>query len=143
MEKDRIREVKETLNEAIRRRNVHDTESVFAEKTVMFVLAPPLQFVTGENAPGANGIQEWFDTFDGDIDISYDYFKVHVDGNIAFSHCLEHLRGRRTDGSETDIWYRETLGLKKSDGEWKIIHQHQSVPFYMDGSNLAALDLKP
>jgi PhnB protein len=38
---------------------------------------------------------------------------------------------------------RETLGLRKIDGIWKIAHQHHSVPFYMDGSNRAAVDLKP
>ena len=29
------------------------------------------------------------------------------------------------------------------DGRWTVIHEHVSVPFYMDGSERAALDLKP
>lgn len=31
----------------------------------------------------------------------------------------------------------------KSDGAWRIAHRHESVPFYMDGSNRAAVDLTP
>jgi ketosteroid isomerase-like protein len=29
------------------------------------------------------------------------------------------------------------------NGEWRIVHDHSSVPFYMDGSYRAAVDLKP
>jgi SnoaL-like domain len=42
---------------------------------------------------------------------------------------------------ETKI--RQTLSFRKIDGEWKIAHEHASVPFYMDGSFRAAIDLKP
>ena len=36
-----------------------------------------------------------------------------------------------------------TLGFRKIDDEWTITHEHSSVPFYMDGSFKAAIDLKP
>lgn len=42
-----------------------------------------------------------------------------------------------------DFWIRLNLGLRKAGGAWKIIHEHESVPFLMDGSDKAALDLKP
>jgi PhnB protein len=38
---------------------------------------------------------------------------------------------------------RATVGLRKIDGKWSIVHEHLSVPFYMDGSYRAAVDLKP
>jgi PhnB protein len=41
------------------------------------------------------------------------------------------------------VWFRLTLGLRKLGGEWKIAHHHESVPFYMDGSYRAAVDLVP
>jgi ketosteroid isomerase-like protein len=28
-------------------------------------------------------------------------------------------------------------------GGWRITHEHNSTPFYMDGSDKAALDLQP
>jgi PhnB protein len=33
--------------------------------------------------------------------------------------------------------------LRRENGEWSIVHEHESVPFLMDGSDKAALDLKP
>ena len=36
-----------------------------------------------------------------------------------------------------------TLLSRKIRGDWRIVHQHESVPFYMDGSYRAAVDLKP
>jgi PhnB protein len=109
----------------------------------MFLLPPPLQFKTGENAPGAVGIQEWFASFEGPIHLCYQELTITAGDAVAFCHCLEHLSGKRTDGSTTDVWYRETLGLRKIDGDWKITHQHQSFPTYMDGSLKAATDLQP
>lgn len=46
----------------------------------------------------------------------------------------------RSNGDQTDIWVRKTLCFRKIDNEWKIIHEHQSVPLSMDGSNKAAVD---
>ena len=44
---------------------------------------------------------------------------------------------------DIDLWVRCTAGLSRRGGAWKITHQHTSVPFLMDGSFKAAVDLKP
>jgi ketosteroid isomerase-like protein len=41
------------------------------------------------------------------------------------------------------MWYRTTMCLQKASGQWRIVCDHSSVPFYMDGSYRAAVDLKP
>lgn len=138
-----ITQLKENLNRAIGKKDVPATISAFADKSVMFLLAPPLQIKTGVNAPGAEGIEKWFSTFENEIQLAYQDFEIAVHGDVAFTHCVEHLVGKRTDGTYTDMWYRETLGLQKIEGAWKITHQHQSVPLYMDGSEKAATNLKP
>ena len=38
---------------------------------------------------------------------------------------------------------RVTIVLRRIGGAWKITHQHTSVPFRMDGSFKAAVDLTP
>ena len=53
------------------------------------------------------------------------------------------MSGRSVGGHEVELWYRQTLSFRKVDGAWKIAHEHSSVPFYMDGSFGAAIDLKP
>ena len=47
------------------------------------------------------------------------------------------------DGENQNYWTRFTVGLKKIDNAWKITHEHNSAPFYMDGSDRPALDLQP
>lgn len=138
-----IRDLKEKMTEALRAKNADGVTRHFADESVMFVLAPPLRFKTGVNSPGANGIQEWFDTFADSLGYEYRELEIAADEAVAFCHSLDHITGKRTDGTNTDVWVRETLGLRKIEGEWKIAHQHQSVPFYMDGSGKAATDLKP
>jgi PhnB protein len=64
-----------------------------------------------------------------------------VGDDVAFCHSLNRISGTKTEKS--DIWFRHTLGFRKIGGEWKITHEHESVPFYMDGSYKAAVDLKP
>ncbi|GAB3341455.1 hypothetical protein GCM10027299_55690 [Larkinella ripae] len=128
---------------AIQRKDVATAVGTFADQSVMYLLNPPLRFKSGENAPGAGGIEAWFASFDGPIGLTYQELETTAGEDVAFCHGLVHLSGRRTDGSNTDVWYRETLGLRKLEGTWKIAHQHQSFPTYMDGSQKAATDLQP
>lgn len=140
---EQIRRLKDEMTDALRNKDVDGVVSKFADQSVMFVLAPPLRFKTGVNSPGENGVQEWFDTFEGSLGYEFRELEITSGDTVAFCYSLDHISGKRTDGTETDTWVRETLGLRKIEGEWKITHQHQSVPMYMDGSNKAAVDLRP
>jgi ketosteroid isomerase-like protein len=51
------------------------------------------------------------------------------------------MRGRQ-GGEDQDLWFRTTMCLRKINARWRIVHDHSSVPFYMDGSYRAAVDLK-
>jgi PhnB protein len=53
------------------------------------------------------------------------------------------MTGTKTDGQKVDLWFRQTLCFRKINGTWAIVHEHESVPFCMDGSFRAAIDLKP
>ncbi|MBP6600788.1 MAG: nuclear transport factor 2 family protein, partial [Verrucomicrobiales bacterium] len=66
-----------------------------------------------------------------------------VGGDIAYSHSFNRIAGTKQDGSEPNVWFRDTLCFRKIDDQWRIAHAHESVPFYMDEPFLAALDLKP
>jgi PhnB protein len=46
-------------------------------------------------------------------------------------------------GREISFWMRLTVYLHREAGAWRIVHEHESVPFYMDGTQRAAFDLKP
>ena len=120
-EEAQIRLLRENLTNALRAKDANGVLSHFAAETVMFVLAPPLRYKTGENAPGSKGIQEWFDSFAGAIDYEVRELQITAGETVAFCHSLNRVSGTRSeDGEKTDIWIRETLGLRKIEGEWKI-----------------------
>jgi len=105
-------------------------------------LDPPL--LHRDSAPGAKaGTEAWFATWKGPIGWDARDVAVTVGGDVAFTTSLVHLTGTKTDGAEQSVWFRNTSGYRKENGEWKIVHSHSSVPFYMDGSVKAAVDLRP
>ena len=139
---DQIRQIVEDLGNALRTKDADRAVSYYAAENVMFILAPPLQY-TPANSPGKKGVEEWFSTFEGPLGFEMRDLNIAAGDDVAFCHLLKRMSGTKTDGEKVDLWYRETLGLRKIDNQWKITHQHESVPFYMDGSYKAAVDLKP
>ncbi|MFB2879427.1 YybH family protein [Floridanema aerugineum] len=137
-----IRTLIDELTNAIRTKDVDRLTSCYAADTVMFVLAPPLQ-IKGNEGSSKKNLEEWFASFQGSIGYEIRDLHITTSDEVAFCYSLNQISGTRSDGSKTDIWVRETLCFYKINSEWKILHQHQSVPFYMDGSNKAAIDLKP
>lgn len=125
--------------EGLRRKEVEAVTKHFVDDPVGFYLAPPL--VAEENL-GAN-MSAWFDTFDGPLGYEIRDLAIHASGDVGWAHALNHLVARKTTGEETDVWFRLTMGFDKIGDDWKIAHAHESVPFLMDGSGKAALDLKP
>jgi PhnB protein len=124
---------------AMRAKNADGVMAHYAPDSVTFDLAPPL-ISTGADA---KGLQAWFATWPGPIGYEIRDLNITAGDDAAFCHSLNRLSGTKTDGEKADVWFRQTLCFRKIGGEWKIAHQHESVPFYMDGSYLAAVDLKP
>ncbi|WP_370600815.1 nuclear transport factor 2 family protein [Pseudomonas nitroreducens] len=52
-----------------------------------------------------------------------------VSGDIAFGHYLAYCGGTDKDGVHNSAWARATLGLRREQGQWKIAHEHFSIPF--------------
>lgn len=138
----RIRALRNDLSAAIRAKDVDRVLGHYTADSVMMVLSPPLQFGADEG-PGREGIEQWFASFDGPIGYETRDLRIMSGGGVAFCHSLIRISGARNDGTSTDLWVRETLGLCQEGGSWKVAHQHQSVPLHMDGSNRAAVELKP
>ena len=124
---------------AIEERNVEGVMSRTADDVVEFSLAPPLA-MTGKDPAGLGG---WFDTWEGPLGGGVRNVKLTIGGDVAFWSGLVNMTGTKTDGEKVDLWFRQTLGLVKKGGRWLVAHEHASVPFAMDGSDRALLDLKP
>src|SRR5262245_7406627 len=126
---------------ALRDKQVERIVSCYAPDAVTADLAPPL-WNKGSDTLRRN-FGELFRSWIGPIGIEMRDVHVMADGDLAFARMLNRIHGTRTSGEATDVWVRATVCFRKIDGEWKVVHEHVSVPFYMDGSFRAAVDLKP
>lgn len=124
---------------AIGEKNAKDALSYDTDDSVEFSLAPPLVYHGKDQV----SLQDWFDTWEGPIGGDVSDAQLTVGGDVAFWSGLLHMTGTKTDGAHVDLWFRQTYGLVKQDGRWMVAHQHASVPFAMDGSGRALVDLKP
>lgn len=141
-DEQQIREVIDSQTAALSSKDVKGAIEGYAKGNVMYTMAPPLRPPQRDEKEATGAVQEWFDTWDGPLRYETDDLQVTVSGDLAFSTGLFRMIGTQ-QGKNVDIWYRRTLVFQRIDGEWKIVHDHQSVPFYMDGSFRAAVDLKP
>lgn len=137
--KAEVRAVIEDWMGALRAKDARGVVVHHAQDFVQFSFAPPLV----ADVADSHGLEAWFATWDGPLDYELCHLRVTGGEDTAFCHSLTRLRGTKRDGTKHDIWFRHTLGFRKIDGAWKITHEHESVPFYMDGSYRAAIDLEP
>ncbi len=137
-----IRDLVEAKAAALRAKDPNGMTAAYAEHVVLYDLAPPLR--QSADALGTAEVERWLATFTGPMDCELRDLEVTVGGDVAFCTGLKRLTATPAGTDEPfDLWHRVTLGLRKVDGRWQIVHEHESVPFEMDGSMLASLHLKP
>jgi PhnB protein len=134
-----IRALLDDWTDAHRVKDADRITSHCAKDIVQFIMAPPLQY-SGANAWDKKA---WFSSFEGPIGYEVHDLNIATGDDTAFCHFLNRLSATSKAAGNFAMWNRVTLGLCKIDGKWLITHVHSSVPFYMDGSFKAAVDLKP
>lgn len=103
--------------------------------------------VVGELAvSGVQGAKErltlWFGTMEKLVDYEIRIVNIAVDNSVAYCNNFNRIVAIKKDGKDLNMWWRETICLKKQDGKWLIFSAHSSVPF--DGqSGKASTGLKP
>ena len=139
---DQIRNLLTRWEEAFRAKDVTAIMSVYApgEVVVAFDIVPPLAKV-GREAYRQN-YEEFFAMFSGPLTVELRDLRIAAAGDVAFLHCFDRMSGTLQSGEPFDLWLRVTSGLRKIDGEWRIIHDHVSVPINFETAT-AALDLSP
>ena len=120
-----IRQLIEDWAAAVRNKDIEKILAHHASDIVMFDVPEPFKSV---------GIDEYHKTWDlffkytrqGVFDIQS--LKIFADENVAF--CFAEMKC--SDKSDTpdfvDLYFRLTIGLKKINNQWTIIHEHHSVP---------------
>ncbi len=127
----------------IRSGNIDEIMLYYADDVVAYDMMPPLDFRGVETYR-----KSWEDCFTNyfQFPVAFDYRdqKIFANGSTyAFCHSLVHMTGKaKKDGREMEAWMRNTLGLKKFGKDWKIIHEHNSVPLEME-TGIGLMNLKP
>ncbi len=125
---------------AIRSKDVEARLANYSKNVSLFDVIEPLQYF------GVDAVKEraaeWFSTFDGPLAYEMHDLRISTNGDVAFSHSLNHVSGRRTGGEKLDMWWRATVCYRKMGEQWMVVHEHNSVPFN-PGTGKASLDLQP
>ena len=130
----------ENLRQANRDKNAAQFADQFAADAAIYNLAPPLV----HHGVDLREKQAWMDSWSTPIEIDSRDLSVTVSGDFAFVHGFLRLSGTKK-GAEGAVrfWMRETLCMERQGSCWRIVHEHTSAPFYMDGTFRPAFDLEP
>ena len=138
----KIKALEDRFTAAFNAKDVDSIMKVYAPDESLFVfdVIPPRQYV------GATAYRkDWSDflaTFKGPAKMTLDDLAITSDGNLAFSHSVQHVTGTDTKGKAVDFTVRVTDGYKKIDGKWLIVQEHVSVPVNVE-TGVADMMSKP
>jgi uncharacterized protein (TIGR02246 family) len=138
----KIRELVNDWAKAVKSKDAERAVSSYAPDLTSFNIAPPLRERLTRKQYRDN-LKAWFETFDGPMDFEVRELEVKVGDDVAFAHMVNRVGGKKKNGERDDTWVRATICFSRINDNWLVVHEHVSVPFYMDGSFKAAVDLKP
>lgn len=125
----RIRQLTEEFELAVRARDLDRIMLQYAPDVVAFDAVGELQF-KGTEAYRAHWLR-CFDFCQGDSFFETHDIQITASGDLAFSHALNHCGGANDKGEMQTGWMRGTRCWRRQDGDWKVVHEHFSMPFDM------------
>jgi ketosteroid isomerase-like protein len=134
-----VRQRIEHLAAAIRAKDRDAIQRIYGEDIVSFDVEPPLTHVGV-----ADKLANWDGLFARYASLEYEVRELQVttSGDVAFAHSLNRIGGTLHEGTQASHWIRCTNCLRRIDGDWRVVHDHVSVPFEM-ASGKALVDLAP
>ncbi|HJT06033.1 MAG TPA: nuclear transport factor 2 family protein [Stellaceae bacterium] len=119
----RIKALIKAWADAVRRHDMPGILAHHAQDIVMYDLPPPLQ---------SKGMEEYKKTWD----LFFSYHKpsqafdieelaVTAGEDVAFAFAIVRCGGGSTPSG---FLFRLTIGLRKINGDWRVTHEHHSLP---------------
>ena len=125
-----LRAMIDEWTEAVRARDIDRLMSHYAPDVVVFDLTPASSYVGA--ARYRQRIEGWFSAWQGPIHCERKDLSITAGEDVAFSSSLTHNSGVGPGGEKIAFWVRVTVGFRKIDGRWKVVHEHVSMPFDME-----------
>jgi uncharacterized protein (TIGR02246 family) len=121
---NKIRKIIENWAKAVRKKDLNGILANHSNDIIMFDVPMPFQ---------SNGIEAyrktWETFFQGTQEGQFDIkdLKVIAGKDVAFCIAIM-MCSWNNKGKFEDLDFRLTIGLKKLEGNWTIVHEHHSVP---------------
>lgn len=124
---DEIRAIVEERLAAVRAKDARPLLARQSEDVVLFDVLPPLasrgRSVTEERT------RAWFDSYASEVGYAVEQLEIAAGDDVAFCSFVYNVTGTLVGGKDVSMWVRATLGLRRIDGRWQIVHDHESVPW--------------
>ncbi|WP_417308889.1 YybH family protein [Devosia sp.] len=133
-----ITDVFEALRQGLLARDAVAICALYLPDALIFDLAPPL----GKPIDEAE-LALWLSSWAGPVERQTRELRIAVSGDLAVANGFVHISAPTHEGELAAWWMRTTTLLQRRDGRWLIAHEHESVPFAMDGSDRALMNLEP
>jgi uncharacterized protein (TIGR02246 family) len=121
-----IRMLVEDWARAVRAKDIDGALASHSTDMLMFDVPPPFE---------SKGIEAYRKTWDLFFScqpdpVAFDILRMDVVAGteVAFVAALMRCAETGSGGERTNLDFRLTIGLRKIDGQWTILHEHHSVP---------------
>ncbi|MFG3452019.1 YybH family protein [Stutzerimonas stutzeri] len=129
-EEARIRALHDEFEAAIKTKDLDRIMAQYAPDVVAFDAIGALQFV---GVPDYHAHwQRCFEFCEGEGFFETHDLHVEVGGDLAYSRMLSHCGGPNKEGQMQTCWMRGSRVWGKRDGQWRVVHEHFSMPFDME-----------
>jgi uncharacterized protein (TIGR02246 family) len=141
-EESAIRALIVRWTKATQEKNVDAVMSIYQRgpSLVAYDLVPPLQSKGWDAYRDA--YKSFFDQYDGPIEFEFRDLVIAADTTVGYSHALQRVSGTMKGGQKSAFWLRVTVVYRKIGGQWRVVHEHVSVPADLE-TGKAALNLVP
>jgi uncharacterized protein (TIGR02246 family) len=120
-----IRQLIEKWAAAVRNKDFDGILANHSNDIVMYDVPEPFQSI------GIDAYRKTWDTFYSGTSLgAFDILTLQVisDEKVAFCFATMKCLNRERNGAYEPLDFRLTVGLKKLDDQWTIVHEHHSVP---------------
>jgi uncharacterized protein (TIGR02246 family) len=127
-----IRALEDRFAASFNAKDLDGIMKVYAPGKNLFVfdVTPPRQHVGWDDY--RKDWQTFLATFKGPIKATVEDLDIFADGNMAYSHSIQHVTGTDTKDKPVEFAVRVTDVYRKIAGAWRIVHEHVSVPVNFD-----------
>lgn len=121
-----IRTLIDRWSEAVRNEDLATIRADHDANILMFDVPPPF-LSRGIDAYMATW-QLFFSNVEKPVAFNFEDVEVTAGSDVAFATAKGKCINIDRTGKREPLEFRLTMGLKKIDGEWRVMHEHHSLP---------------